>query len=46
MQLKLSHHDEHGSHAPSDVLAMAALLVALLAVALLIGASLSAMKMS
>ena len=46
MHLKLSHHDEHThSHAPSDLLAMAALIVALLAVGLLIGASLSAMKM-
>ncbi len=46
MQLKLSHHNEHTGHAPSDLLAMAALLVAILAVALLIGASLSAMKIS
>jgi hypothetical protein len=46
MQLKLSHNDEHASHAPSDLLAMAAILVALLAVALLIGAAQSAMKIS
>jgi hypothetical protein len=46
MQLKLSHHDEHTSHAPSDVLAMATLIVALLAIGLLIGASLSTTKIS
>jgi hypothetical protein len=46
MQIKLSHHNAHPDHAPSDLLAMAALIVALLAVALLIGASLSAMKIS
>jgi len=46
MQLKLSHNDEHTSHAPSDLLAMAALIVPLLATALLIGAAQSAMKIS
>jgi len=46
MQLKLSHHDEHTDHAPVDLLAMATLIVALLAIGLLIGASLSAMKIS
>ena len=46
MQTKLSHHDEHTDHAPADLLAMATLIVALLAIGLLIGASLSAMKIS
>lgn len=44
--LKLSHSGQHASHAPSDVLAMATFIVILLAVALLIGASLSTMKIS
>ena len=46
MQLKLSHHDEQTDHAPADLLAMATLIVALLGIGLLIGASLSAMKIS
>lgn len=46
MQPKLSHHDEHTEHAPADLLAMATLIVALLAIGLLIGAALSATKIS
>lgn len=44
--LKLSHDGQHTSHPPSDVLAMATLILILLAVGLLIGASLSTMKIS
>jgi hypothetical protein len=46
MQLEYSHHDERAAHAPRDILAMATLIVVLLAIALLIGAALSALKIS